>query len=261
MTTAIALAGSAGPVGVPGDAGSGGKAVVGRPTMDKAKLTVYTPDPAPGGYKPGAIKDTIGFQFNPKEVTIAKSAKWERKPAKGSKSAPPPEFTGSDPCKLTVEMFFDATGSSDGSVMEVVEKLFACCVPTEQSAGQKKPTPPLVVLQWDKISTFPAVVTSVSAKYTLFRSNGMPIRAVCSVSMEEMPGSPARQNPTSGSDSIRRVHRTIVGDNLPSIAYAEYGDPAHWRPLAAYNAIDDPLRLPTGRTILLPSLEEMGVTG
>jgi nucleoid-associated protein YgaU len=56
------------------------------------------------------------------------------------------------------------------------------------------------------------------------------------------------------------VHRTIVGDNLASIAYAEYGDPAHWRPLAAYNGIDDPLRLPNGRTILLPSLEEMGVT-
>jgi hypothetical protein len=158
-------------------------------------------------------------------------------------------------------MFFDATGSKDGSVMEVVEKLFACCVPTEQSAGQKKPTPPLVVLHWDKISTFPAVITSVSAKYTLFRSNGMPIRAVCSVSMEEMPGSPPRQNPTSGSDSIRRLHRTIVGDTLASIAYAEYGDPTHWRPLAAYNGIDDPLRLPTGRTILLPSLEEMGVTG
>ena len=33
--------------------------------------------PTEDGYKPGAIKDTIGFQFNPKEVTIAKSAKWE----------------------------------------------------------------------------------------------------------------------------------------------------------------------------------------
>ena len=142
-------------------------------------------------------------------------------------------------------MFFDATGAKDGSVLEIVEKLFGCCVPTEQSAGQKKPTPPLVVLQWGSISTFPAVITSVSAKYTLFRSDGTPIRAICSVSMEEMPGSPPRQNPTSGSDSIRRVHRTIVGDNLASIAYAEYGDPAHWRPLAAYNGVDDPLRLPT----------------
>jgi len=229
--------------------------------MDKAKLTVYTPDPTPDGYKPGAMKDTIGFQFNPKEVTIAKSAKWERKPNKSAKGAPPVEFTGSDPCKLTVEMFVDATGAKDGSVLEVVDNLFGDSVPTEKSAGQKKPTPPLVVLQWGGISTFPAVITSVSAKYTLFRSDGTPIRAVCSISMEEMPGAPPRQNPTSGSDSIRRVHRTVNGDSLASIAYTEYGDPNHWRPLAAYNGIDDPLRLPTGRTILLPSLEEMGVTG
>ena len=67
--------------------------------------------------------------------------------------------------------------------------------------------------------------------------------------------------PPPAATAIRRVHRTIVGDNLASIAYAEYGDPAHWRPLAAFNGIDDPLRLPSGRTILLPSLEEMGVTG
>jgi nucleoid-associated protein YgaU len=260
VTTAVALAGSNGQTGAAGDS-AGGKAVAGRPTMKKAFISVHSPKPAKDGYEPGGQKDEIGFQFNPKEVTIAKSAKWEHKPAKGSKSAPPPEFTGSDPCKLTVEMFFDATGAKNGSVLEVVEKLFNCCIPTEQSAGQKKPTPPLVVLHWGSISTFPAVITSVSAKYTLFRADGTPIRAVCSVSMEEMPGAPARQNPTSGSDSIRRVHRTVIGDSLASIAYAEYGDPNHWRPLAAYNAIDDPLRLPTGRTILLPSLEEMGVTG
>ena len=38
--------------------------------------------------------------------------------------------------------------------------------------------------------------------------------------------------------------RTVVaGDTLASIAYAEYGDPTMWRPLAAFNGIDDPLRL------------------
>ncbi len=260
MTMAIALAGSNGPIGQAGGVAEGAN-VAGRPTAKKALISIHTPKPAKGGYEPGAKKEDIEFQFNPKEVTIAKSAKWEHKPAKGSKSAPPPEFTGSDPCKLTVEMFFDATGTKNGSVLEVVEKLFNCCVPTEQSAGQKKPTPPLVVMHWGSISTFPAVITSVSAKYTLFRSDGTPIRAVCSVSMEEMPGAPPRQNPTSGSDSIRRVHRTVIGDSLASIAYDEYGDPNHWRPLAAFNGIDDPLRLPSGRTILLPSLEELGVTG
>ena len=57
------------------------------------------------------------------------------------------------------------------------------------------------------------------------------------------------------------MHRTVAGDSLASIAFAQYGDPNAWRPLAAYNGIDDPLRVPTGQTILLPSLQELGLTG
>ena len=56
----------------------------------------------------GTKKDDLEFQFNPKEVSITKSAKWERKPTK-DKKAGPPEFSGAEPCKLTLELFFDAT--------------------------------------------------------------------------------------------------------------------------------------------------------
>ena len=207
---------------------------------------------------PGAKRGAVPFQFNPKEVTITKSAKWERKTTKGSKKAGPPEFTGPEPSKMTLEMFFDATATQDGSVVKAVETLLSCCVPTEESAGQKKPSPPLVVLHWGSISSFPAFVTSVSAKFTLFSSDGTPIRAVCSVSMEEMPGEEFRkQNPTSGSHEVRRVHRTVAGDSLASVAFAEYGDPTAWRALAAFNEIDDPLRVPTGTVLLLPTPEEL----
>src|SRR5215207_384034 len=136
--------------------------------------------------------------------------------------------------------------------------MLSCCVATEKSAGQKIPSPPLVVLHWGAISSFPAFVTSISAKFTLFNTDGTPIRAVCSVSLEEMPGERFRkQNPTSGSHEVRRVYRTIAGDSLASVAYAEYGDPAAWRPLAAFNEIDDPLRVRTGTVLLLPSPEEL----
>lgn len=241
----------------PGEGAGGGRSLTGRPKMQKAALMLYDAAPAGGGGAPGGSRGSIDFQFNPKEVTIAKTAKWERKTAKGAKKAGPPEFTGSEPCKLTVEMFFDAGGSGDASVVTAVEKLFSCCVPTEESAGQKKPSPPLVVLHWGSVSSFPAFVTSVSAKYTLFSSDGTPIRATCAVAMEEMPADPSRQNPTSGSHDIRRVHRTVAGDTLASVAYAEYGDPGQWRALAAYNGIDDPLRVRVGRTLLLPTPEEL----
>src|SRR5213076_1062588 len=102
---------------------------------------------------------------------------------------------------------------------------------------------------------------SVSAKFTLFSSDGTPIRAVCSVTLEEMPGEEFRkQNPTSGSHEVQRVHRTIAGDSLASVAFDEYGDPNAWRPLAAFNGIDDPLRVPTGTMLLVPSPEELGAS-
>jgi len=226
-------------------------------SMQRAVLNLYACEDAPGGGKTGALLGELAFQFNPKEVTIAKGAKWERKPAKGAKTAGPPEFSGTDPCKLTVEMFFDATTTHDGAVVEAVEKLFSCLVATDKSHSKKKDAPPLVVLSWGKVTSFNAFVTSVSAKYTLFGSDGVPIRAVCSVAMEEMPGELFRQNPTSGSYDVRKVHRTIAGDSLAGIAYAEYGDPTQWRPLAAYNGIDDPLRLRPGVTLLLPPPEEL----
>ena len=228
-----------------------------RVTMQKAVLDLYAAEPAPGGSKPGAQIGSIPFQFNPKEVTITKAAKWERKPAKAGKTAGPPEFKGADGSKLTLEMFFDATTTQDGAVVKAVEMLFGCCIPTEQSLSQKKSTPPLVVLHWGHITTFVSYVTSVSAKFTLFTADGMPIRAVCSVALEEMPGEPLKQNPTSGGYDVRRVHRLVAGETLASVAYAEYGDPTQWRPLAAYNGIDDPMRVRVGSTLLLPTPEEL----
>ncbi|MFT3889752.1 MAG: peptidase M23 [Arachnia sp.] len=229
----------------------------GRPRIEKAQLTFY--EPGKGG-SPGAQIGAVPFQFNPKEVTISKAAKWERKPTKGAKSAGPPEFNGSEPAKMTLEMFFDAVGPQDGSVVKAVEMLLSSCLPTPKTATTKKPSPPIVVLHWGSTAAFPAVITSVSAKFTLFTSEGTPIRAACAVQLEEMPGEAFRkQNPTSGSHEVRRVHRTIAGDSLASVAFAEYGDPTAWRALADFNDIDDPLRVPTGTVLLLPTPEELGL--
>ena len=99
-------------------------AVTERAKLEKASLTLYDPKPAEGGDKPGARRGVIAFQFNPKEVTIAKTVKWDSKPSTGAKKAGPPEFKGPEPGKLSLEMFFDATAKHDGSVVEAVETGF-----------------------------------------------------------------------------------------------------------------------------------------
>jgi hypothetical protein len=228
------------------------------PELAHAMLKLYEPKPgATGKDALGADRGTVDFQFNPKELSLSKSAKWERKPARGSKTAGPPEFSGAEPSKISLELFFDETGKLDGSVVKNVEKLLGCCVPTEETRGKKRGLPPLVMFQWGPIVGFPAFITSVTAKYTLFDSTGAPLRATCTVALEELAGDLKGQNPTSGALAARRSHTVIAGDSLASLAYREYGDPELWRALAAYNHIDDPMRVRTATEVLLPSPEEL----
>ncbi|WP_406835696.1 peptidase M23 [Streptomyces sp. AHU1] len=227
-----------------------------RPKLEHAYLELRTP-PSGGSLTPGGPCGRIDFQFNPKELSLGKSASWKRTPAKGAKSAGPPEYQGPQPSKLTVEMFFDASDTQDTSVVKAVESLFACCVPTNETRQAQRSSPPWVVFHWGGITGFPGYVSQVQVKYTLFTTSGVPIRAVCQVTMEEISGETAGQNPTSGALTARRVHRLRAGDTLQGLAWAEYGDAGAWRAIAEANGIDDPMRLAEGRELLLPAADEL----
>ncbi|MFT2016856.1 peptidase M23 [Streptomyces sp. 796.1] len=239
-------------------AGTGGAGGAGgaRPKLEHAYLEMRTPPPG-GSLTPGGPAGRIDFQFNPKELTLTKAAAWKRSPAKGAKSAGPPEYQGPKPSKLTVEMFFDASDTQDTSVVTSVEKLLACCVPTSETRQQRRSSPPWVVFHWGGLTGFPGYLSQVQVKYTLFTTSGVPIRAVCQVTMEEISGETPGQNPTSGALHARRVHQVRTGDTLPELAWREYGDPTMWRVIAEANGIDDPMRLANGQELLLPAPDEL----
>lgn len=165
-------------------AGSGGPP----PQLTHAYLQLHEPPKDGGTASPGPELHRIPFQFNPKELSLSKNAKWKRDAQRNAKKSGVPEFTGADPCKLNLEMFFDATDTMDTSVVRRVEQLFACCVPTDASREQKKGSPPWVVFHWGGMVGFSAFVSSVTAKYTLFTPGGTPVRALCTVVLEEISG-------------------------------------------------------------------------
>lgn len=206
----------------------------------------------------GSSCGRINFQFNPKEVSITKSASWKRSDTK-SKKAAPPEYTGPEPCKLTLELFFDASVNGSVDVVKSVDELFGCCVPYREFKKNEHAMPYLVIFNWGGVRSFAAYISQVQAKYTRFAANGTPIRAVCTVNLEEIDvtGYPPKQNPTSGALSADTVHTTTAGDRLPLIAYREYGDAELWRALAEYNGIDDPMRIPHGTRLFLPGVDAL----
>ncbi len=198
------------------------------------------------------LDDSVECGFNPREYLLVKSATWTRTPVRGAETASLPEFVGTNPRTLQMELLFDEWETESGAVSEKVEKLLSWTNPTPRSISANKPTPPIVFFQWGTKTLFDAFLRSVSVRYTMFKGDGAPVRANVTVAFEEVPSEPARQNPTSGGRPGERVRVVAVGDSLHSIAFQEYGDPTLWRGLAVENAINDPLRLEVGRRLRVP---------
>jgi hypothetical protein len=199
------------------------------------------------------------FRYNPTEYTVSKSARWNRPPTRGAESSTPPEFTGSNPTTIGMEIFFDAFEEVAGDVSGDVDTLLTWTRPTPVSIAQGLPQPPLLRFVWGPnpvLQSFQGYLKSVQAKYTMFRRDGTPVRATATISLEEVTPEVAGQNPTSGAREGRRAHVVAEGESLPSIAYREYGLASLWRGLAAFNDIDDPMRLEPGRELLLPTQAE-----
>lgn len=199
----------------------------------------------------GAKRDEIRFQFNPKEFSVEKSAQWTFRQSAGSSKAPPAQYNGPNPTSVTLEMFLDASEREDGDVSADVQRLVDACIPTDASETNDRPLPPAVRFGWDKVY-FEGYLEKVSARYTLFRSNGKPIRAVCNLTLKEIEQPARRQNPTSGGLSASASVQVVEGDTLPGIAYARYGDPRFWRAIADANGVDDPMRVRPGTRLLIP---------
>ncbi len=228
---------------------------------EKAYLALVKPPartetPKLSDVKSGRVKEVV-LTFNPKEISISKGATWNREPQVGAVSAAMAQFRGSQPATLNLEILLDASEQSNPDVTEKAEALLDAVKPLKQTLDSE-PSPPWVVFGWGKFVSFVAVVTSVTVRYTLFRPDGVPVRATASLTLEEMPTDPPpRQNPTSGAITSTRVHTVVAGDTLHSIAFAEYRDPARWRDIAEANGIDDPMRLTPGTTVLIPDLNEL----
>lgn len=224
-------------------------------SLVKATLAIHEPPIGLLLALGGKIKD-VDFQFNPTQVTLSKNAQWTTRHSSKYRFAAIPEFTGSNPYTMNLQIFLDtSTTPSDTTVQDNVEALLSCCEVTVESIAANQPCTPWVFFQWGSFSTasFIAYIESVQATYTLFNPSGVPIRATCDLTITQIPLMTQGQNPTSGALEASRTHRVMAGDTLQSLAWREYGDATAWRAIAVANDIDDPMRLDIGTELLIPA--------
>jgi nucleoid-associated protein YgaU len=221
--------------------------------------------------------DVIEVQFNPTEMTFAKSAQLAEIGIPGI-DAPIQQFIRGQAEKLTLELFFDTTesGMDEGatSVTTWTDQFYSLV-----KINHETHAPPVCEFVWDALSfpgaklptsqdaqstpqyaqqkrlSFRCIVESVSQKFTLFSPQGIPLRATLSVVLREYKS--LEQQLTELhllSPDHTRSYVIQRGDTLSAIAGKLYSTPADWRRLAAANGITDPRRLTPGRILEAPPI-------
>ncbi len=181
--------------------------------------------------------------FNPEEYTLDKGNTFAEIGVPGLES-PPLQYVRGNLKTLKMDLFFDAY-ELEQDVRQFTRKITALL--------EKDPTlkaPPILLFSWGGVN-FKCVLDSVSQRFTMFLSEGTPVRATLSVTFKEYEPVQIeiKRGLFIGPPSVRNF---LAGETISGIAGEVLGDPAAWREIANLNNIDHPRKIPPGTSLIIP---------
>ena len=195
--------------------------------------------------------------FNPTEYTFEDSSKWQDQ--QGNRRRPELQYTGGERKRLSMELFYD-TYEAKEDVRLYTGKLAQLLVVTTDDKNNGK-RPPTAELSWGKSQAnvgfpFKCVLENLKQQFTLFTSEGTPVRAKVSVTFKEyeLPKEEQQREPRRSSFPAQ-AYTVRAGDTLSGIAASLWKDPLKWRLLAQTNEIRNPRILQPGQALNVPEIE------
>ena len=231
-----------------------------------------------------SMLDSIELYLPPASIRVEKESSWRQKPSMKAKGSGPVTYLGPRPMKMSFNFLlktndkdpFSAGGLIGGlasgggligamtggfgkprSVMDDLKKLLSLCEAYSSGIFSNGSTPPLVMLLWGKFCSPLMYITDMSADLVRFASDGTPSKAIGTIGLKQFPTSTSGTNPTSGGIAPEMAETLMQGDTLAHLAYRTYHNPMNWRDIAIHNRIQDPLRIATGRRLMMPSPETL----
>jgi hypothetical protein len=185
--------------------------------------------------------------FNPSQYALAKANQIAEAAIPGL-SAPILQYVHGNVRTLTMDLFFD-TYEERRDVTSETRRIYRLL---EIEATTH--VPPVCEIRWG-VFHFTGLLDHVSGQFTLFLSDGTPVRATLNVVFKEFidVNRLVRVDPTQSVDHRKR-HIVRAGDRIDLIAAQEYGDPACWRAIAEANNLSNPAHLQPGLMLALPAV-------
>ncbi len=208
------------------------------PTAGKLTLIPLikeSPVPIPGG--PPYV-----FMFNPEQYSESETQHFNDDQAIGT-SGSQSRYSHTEAKVYNFELLIDGTGAS-GDKREIMAEITALKLITGFNGAQHT-SRPLIVAWGSLIST--CVVTRMNIMFTLFRANGIPLRAKVSIQFRETrPITQILLEMALLSPDL--THHRIVqeGEKLPILCYQVYETPQYYLEVARANGLTNFRRLRAG---------------
>lgn len=195
--------------------------------------------------------DGFSVMFNPQEYTLKYQVESDAAQGIGT-SGSEPSFKKIKPQNLSLDFTIDGTGVT-GNKVEVPDKVSDFLDVAYKYKGDEH-RPRYLTITWGTL-VFKCVLKSASVKYTLFNSDGTPIRAKVSATFEGFIEDELRVAEESDTSPDLTHRRTVEeGDTLPLMCYKIYGDSKYYLQVAAANNLANFRSLETGQEIYFPPL-------
>jgi hypothetical protein len=218
-------------------------------------------------------EDTYVVQVNPSSYTLDHRLNYAHHRGQGA-SASEAVFSDSPPVNLQFEFLFDGTGvvpapselgdiplvgaiasalSPDEPyvVMDEIKKFNALVYRYEGEIHR----PRYLLLTWGNL-VFSCVLSSVAYRFTLFKQDGTPLRAVATCNFcESVPDAERVRKENASSPDLTHLRDVREGDTLPLLAHRIYGNPALYLEVARANKLVNFRRLRPASRLSFPPLD------
>lgn len=191
--------------------------------------------------------------INPNEITLSYEMEYDSAQGSGTTNSRM-NFKKIKPGDMVLSFFIDGTGAS-GRTVDVQQQVERFQTVTGYNGNIHRPN--YLKLAWGTLQVKRCILKSASIVYKLFKSDGVPLRAVISATFTDNSDDQTRVALSQDqSPDLTHVRMVKAGDNLPALCGQIYNDPSYYLEVARFNRINDFRNLTPGVRIIFPPLEK-----
>ena len=225
--------------------------------LEKIKIQAYTDK------KLSKLSDEYSefvIPINPENYGHNRNVQYDSQKAQNNQGTNP-KYVGTNNESIKLDFILDGTGTVEGYTESLRKQSVAeqidIFLNTVYFVEPKIHKPKFLKISWGKSFIFDCILNSLDINYTLFNSDGTPLRAKLNASFNSYI-EPEKRVLTQDFESadLTHVRQVTAGDKLTLMTYDIYGDASFYTQVASVNNLTSFRNLEIGNDLIFPPIQK-----